>query len=222
MDDGLRTLIRDYVRQADDPYAAVNEIREVLHEASPARTMPVDLVRWIPIDRVTPNDYNPNAVARIEMGLLLKSIEHDGYTQPVVTIHDSDADRYVIVDGYHRYFVMKANEGVLAATGGHLPCTVIDADINGRMASTVRHNRARGKHSMSGMGNMVYEMLRNGMKDADICNELGLEPEELLKLKHITGYSKLYRDHAYSNAWVSKSQIEVAGQRGVDLTVTSG
>jgi len=170
---------------------------------------PVSDVRWVPIEQVEPNDYNPNSVARVEMGLLLTSILHDGYTQPVVTIYDADRDKYVIVDGFHRYFVMLSNEEVRASTGGLLPVVVIDKTISERMASTVRHNRARGKHSVQGMSSMVFKMLDDGMTDAQVCNELGMEPEELLRLKHITGFSKLFADREYNKSWVTRSQIRV-------------
>jgi len=170
---------------------------------------PVSTVKWVPLEQVEPNDYNPNSVARIEMGLLLTSILHDGYTQPVVTIYDADRDKYVIVDGFHRYFVMLSNEEVRASTGGLLPVVVIDKTISERMASTVRHNRARGKHSVQGMSSMVFKMLDDGMTDAQVCNELGMEPEELLRLKHITGFSKLFADREYNKSWVTRSQIRV-------------
>ena len=170
---------------------------------------PVSTVKWVPLEQVEPNDYNPNSVARIEMGLLLTSILHDGYTQPVVTIYDADRDKYVIVDGFHRYFVMLSNEEVRASTGGLLPVVVIDKTISERMASTVRHNRARGKHSVQGMSSMVFKMLDDGMTDAQVCNELGMEPEELLRLKHITGFSKLFADREYNKSWVTRSQVRV-------------
>lgn len=167
------------------------------------------LVRWVPIEKVQANDYNPNAVAKIEMRLLYTSIDHDGYTQPVVTVYDPDIDKYVIVDGFHRYMTMKANDDIRERTGGYLPIVVIEKDINDRMASTVRHNRARGKHSVSGMSKMVFEMLDNGWSDEAICNELGMEAEELLRLKHITGFSKLFADTDYKKAWESKRQIKL-------------
>lgn len=171
---------------------------------------PVDRVRWVPIEKVTPNDYNPNRVATSELALLLKSIEHDGYTQPIVTVYDEEADRYVIVDGFHRYYVALRSAEVLRSTEGMLPIVILNKTMSERMASTVRHNRARGKHTLNGMASMVYTMLEDGLSDADICNELGLEPEELLKLKHVTGYSKLYEGASYSRAWVGPNQIEVA------------
>ncbi len=205
----IEELIRRHVESAPDRVAAINALRETLHALSPCREAPVDFVRLVPIEKVEPNDYNPNSVARVEMGLLLRSIEHDGYTQPVVTIYDAERDRYTIVDGFHRYFVMKSNRGVHDRYHGLLPVTVIDKPINDRMASTVRHNRARGKHSVNGMANMVFKMLEGGMSDADICNELGMEPEELLRLKHITGFSKLFANVEYRKAWMETNQLGV-------------
>lgn len=168
---------------------------------------PINNVQWVDIDKVQANDYNPNAVAKTEMSLLYTSIKHDGFTQPIVTIYDSTLDKYIIVDGFHRYFTLKSSPDLLASTEGKAPVVVIDKDINDRMASTVRHNRARGKHSIAGMSNMVFEMLDNGWSDADICNELGMEPDELVRLKHITGFSKLFKDVQYSQAWKEKNQI---------------
>jgi ParB-like chromosome segregation protein Spo0J len=187
--------------------ALIERARAELHARHPNKSQPVDFVRWIPIEQVEPNDYNPNSVAKIEMGLLYASIKHDGYTQPVVAIYDHERGKYIIVDGFHRYFVMKNNKDIYDQCSGLLPVVVIDKPINNRMASTIRHNRARGKHSIQGMANMVFKMLDNGWQDEDICNELGMEPEELLRLKHITGFSKLFSDKEYNKAWVTKRQI---------------
>jgi ParB-like chromosome segregation protein Spo0J len=170
---------------------------------------PINFVRWIPVEKVHPNDYNPNSVAKIEMGLLYKSIKHDGYTQPIVTIYDQEADQYVIVDGFHRYFTCKTNKDIYERNKGYLPCVVIEKDINERMAATVRHNRARGEHSVAGMGNMVFEMLENGWSESEICNHLGMEPEEILKLKHITGFSRLFENVNYQKSWETKNQIKL-------------
>ena len=169
---------------------------------------PVDDVQWVPIEKVTPNNYNPNAVAKIEMGLLYTSISHDGYTQPVVTYYDEELELYVIVDGFHRYFVCKSCKDVNDSTHGYLPIVVIDKDIADRMASTVRHNRARGAHSIDGMSNIVYNMLEEGRTDAEICNLLGMEAEELLKLKYITGFAKLYEGAGYNKAWKTAGMIK--------------
>ncbi|MCP4261532.1 MAG: ParB-like nuclease domain-containing protein [Planctomycetes bacterium] len=173
---------------------------------------PINSVQWVPIDKVSPNDYNPNSVASTEMRLLYTSIEHDGYTQPIVTIYDKDQDKFIIVDGFHRYYVMKTNKDIYDSTGGKLPIVVIDKAINDRMASTIRHNRARGKHAITGMSSMVFSLLDNGWGDAEICNELGMEPEEILRLKHITGFSKLFKDAEYKKAWESKQQIKLRMQ----------
>lgn len=184
----------------------INEERKVLHEECPIR-QPIDYVMWVPIEKVEPNDYNPNSVATVEMGLLYKSIKKDGYTQPVVTIYDEKRDKYVIVDGFHRYYVCKTKKDIFDRNMGMLPIVIIDKNISERMAATVRHNRARGEHSIDGMSNLVFKMLEDGMSDADVCNELGMEPEELLKLKHLTGFSKLFKDTEYKKAWETKNQI---------------
>lgn len=184
----------------------INEERKVLHEECPIR-QPIDYVMWVPIEKVEPNDYNPNSVATVEMGLLYKSIKKDGYTQPVVTIYDEKRDKYVIVDGFHRYYVCKTKKDIFDRNMGRLPIVVINKNISERMAATVRHNRARGEHSIDGMSNLVFKMLEDGMSDADVCNELGMEPEELLKLKHLTGFSKLFANTEYKMAWETKNQI---------------
>lgn len=193
---------------AEDKRKYIYDLREELHKISPTKGMPVDFIRWVPIEMVTANDYNPNSVAKNEMRLLKTSIMHDGYTQPVVTIWDDEKQLYVIVDGFHRYLTMKTNEDVQAMTGGYLPIVVIEKDINDRMASTVRHNRARGKHSITGMASMVFSMLDNGWSDEAICAELGLEADELLRLKHVTGFSKLFENVEYQKSWKTKLQIQ--------------
>jgi ParB-like chromosome segregation protein Spo0J len=201
--------LRQALQTAENPEALIAEIRQLLHEYSPQKTQPVDLVRWVPIDKVCANDYNPNRVAQVEMRLLYTSIRHDGYTQPVVTVYDKTQDRYIIVDGFHRYYVMKTHKDIYDSCHGLLPVVVIDKPINDRMASTVRHSRARGKHSVQGMSNLVFHMLENGWKDEDICNELGMGPEELLRLKHITGFSKLFQDLEYQKSWVTERQVRI-------------
>ena len=201
--------IKQTFDKAENKIAFINELKEFIHREISEIKQPIDFVRWIPIEKVQPNDYNPNSVAKIEMGLLYKSIKHDGYTQPIVTIYDKEIDKYIIVDGFHRYFTCKNNKDIYERNKGYLPCVVIEKDINERMAATVRHNRARGEHSVSGMSNMVFEMLQNGWSDSDICNHLGMEAEEILKLKHITGFSKLFQDVEYNKAWETKKQIKL-------------
>ncbi len=177
--------------------------------------MPVGAVQWIHISQVRANDYNPNAVAGQEMRLLHTSISEDGYTQPVVAMWDPTVELYIIVDGFHRYTTMRMFADIADATSGYLPVVVLEKDIADRIASTVRHNRARGKHSVAGMGNLVFQMLEQGESDSDIIGKLGLDPEELMRLKHITGYSKLYGPDTqprYSNVLLTGSQMKAKAE----------
>jgi ParB-like chromosome segregation protein Spo0J len=210
-DVGTRVLTDDEREKVEAANAMVRDAYALFGEVFTA-AMPVGKVQWIHIDRVQANDYNPNAVAHQEMKLLHTSISSDGYTQPVVAIYDPDAQggegRYIIVDGFHRYTTMKRYADIYDSTGGYLPVVVIDKPIADRIASTVRHNRARGKHSIQGMGNLVFQMLQEGESDEVVCQKLGLEAEELARLKHVTGYSKLYADVEYSPAVLTKTQQE--------------
>lgn len=170
---------------------------------------PVGAVQWVHVDNVHANEYNPNSVPTEEMRLLHTSISEDGYTQPVVTIYDAAQGLYTIVDGFHRYTVMRKFQDIYDTTGGFLPVVVIDKPIADRIASTVRHNRARGKHSVAGMGSLVFQMLEAGESDETICQKIGVDAEELVRLKHITGYSKLYADRTeYSSAVLTGSQLK--------------
>ena len=208
MKDSLKNLLTKEIN-AEDQISIIEEIKELLHDLSPLKEQPVNRIRWVLIDEVCPNDYNPNSVAKKEMGLLYTSIKHDGYTQPIVTIQDQKTGKYVIIDGFHRYYTAKTNADILERNKGYLPIVVLEKDINDRMASTVRHNRARGMHSIAGMSSMVFTMLENGWSDKEICNELGMGVEELVKLKHITGFSKLFADAEYNKAWESANQIRL-------------
>jgi hypothetical protein len=200
-------LITKWFNEADDKIEFLNELRTFISSLSPQKSQPVDRILWVPVDIVQANDYNPNSVASIEMELLYVSISHDGYTQPIVTVYDKELGKYIIVDGFHRYFIAKTKADISKRINGRIPIVVIDKDITERMASTVRHNRARGEHMVTGMSNLVFQMLDNGMSEAEICQELGMQPEEVLKLKHITGFSKLFANAEYSKAWMTKYQI---------------
>lgn len=201
-------FITDEYEKAENKEQFIQSVREELHKLSEHKD-PIDLVRWIPIEKVVANDYNPNAVAHNEMKLLYTSIHHDGYTQPVVTVYDEEQDLYVIVDGFHRYLITRNYKDIADRNDGKLPCVVIEKSITERMASTVRHNRARGKHSVAGMSDMVLSMLEQGMADEDICKEIGLEADELLRLKHVTGFSKLFENVEYQKAWQTRHQIKL-------------
>jgi ParB-like chromosome segregation protein Spo0J len=159
---------------------------------------PVYNVLRVHIDKVQANDYNPNKVAPPEMELLETSIWEDGYTQPVVTYYDSELDKYIVVDGFHRYTILKTSKRVHEREEGHLPVVVIDKHISDRMASTIRHNRARGSHNIDLMSNIVSELVEMGKGDAWICKHVGMSKDELLRLKQITGLASLFANTSFS------------------------
>ena len=169
---------------------------------------PVYRVLSVPIEKIRANAYNPNAVAPPEMKLLELSIWEDGFTMPVVCYYIAEQDIYEIVDGYHRYTVMLTSERVREREGGMLPIVVIEKDINNRIASTIRHNRARGSHSIELMSNIVVELTEAGMSDAWILRHIGMDKDELLRLKQITGLAALFKDQEFSQAWTEKELEE--------------
>ena len=171
---------------------------------------PISKVRWVPREQVRPNNYNPNVVPQVELQLLQTSILADGITQPVVTYQEGP-EEYSIVDGFHRWSVIGGTEAIRKSTEDMIPIVVIDKPRSERMASTVRHNRARGAHTVQGMSQLVYGMLNEGMSDAEICNALGMQPDELIRLKHVTGFALLFKDAKYSREMLSMHQIEAKG-----------
>ena len=158
-------------------------------------------VRAVPFDKIVPNTYNPNTVAPPEMRLLYDSIREDGYTMPIVCYHDRENDTYIIVDGFHRWRIMRDYPDIYEREKGMLPVSVIDKPISGRMASTVRHNRARGTHSVDLMSNIIKELHEVGRSDAWISRHLGMDRDEILRLKQITGLAALVRDTDFGKAW---------------------
>lgn len=168
---------------------------------------PVYNVLRVPVEKVQANDYNPNRVAPPEMALLETSIWEDGYTQPVVTYYDSENDKYIVVDGFHRYRILKESKRVYEREEGHLPIVVIDKEIGDRMASTIRHNRARGTHNIELMSTIVSELVEMGKGDAWICKHIGMSKDELLRLKQITGLASLFANKDFSEAWEANSDI---------------
>lgn len=162
---------------------------------------PVYNVLRVPLEKVQANNYNPNSVAPPEMALLETSIWEDGYTQPVVTYYDNEADKYIVVDGFHRYLTCKKSKRIREREEGHLPIVVIEKDISDRMASTIRHNRARGSHSIDLMSNIVAELVDVGKSDAWILKHIGMTPDELLRLKQITGVAALFQNDDFSDSW---------------------
>lgn len=162
---------------------------------------PVYSVRAVPIEQIRPNEYNPNAVAPPEMRLLYDSIKEDGYTMPIVCYYNAEDDMYDIVDGFHRYRIMLEHDDIRMREGGMLPVSVIDKPIDERMASTIRHNRARGSHDVDLMSNIISELHEIGRSDAWIAKHLGMDTDEILRLKQITGLATLFKDSEFSRAW---------------------
>ena len=162
---------------------------------------PVYNVIPVPMNKVKANDYNPNAVAPPEMELLETSIWEDGYTQPIVTVYDEENDIYVVVDGFHRFLTMQNSERIREREKGLLPCVVLDKAIGDRMASTIRHNRARGAHNVELMSSIVSELVEMGKGDRWICKHIGMSADELLRLKQITGVAALFSNADFSQSW---------------------
>jgi len=192
---------------------AINKIRKALVNHSPFKHEPVDCVQWIRSDLVSANDYNPNSVAPPEMKLLEHSISEDGYTQPIVSWEKDDG--YEVVDGFHRHRVGKESPIVRERVHGYLPAVVINGDRQDkgdRMASTIRHNRARGEHRVESMAEIVVELKRRFWNDEKIAKELGMEPDEVLRLTQVTGLAGLFADREFSQAWEADSFKEIEGE----------
>lgn len=162
---------------------------------------PVYNVIAVPVEKIKANTYNPNAVAPPEMKLLYESIKADGYTMPVVCYYSKAQDIYVIVDGFHRYRIMLEHQDIYDREKGMLPVSVIDKPIDQRMASTIRHNRARGSHDVELMSNIVKELHELGRSDSWISKHLGMDKDEILRLKQITGLAALFKDVKFGKAW---------------------
>jgi ParB-like chromosome segregation protein Spo0J len=200
---------------------AINAIRLELHKYSPFIAEPVDCVLWVPSGDVTANDYNPNSVAPPEMRLLETSIGEDGYTQPIVTWMDNGHRE--VIDGFHRHRVGVECGSVRKRIMGYLPVTTVNqerTDRGDRIASTIRHNRARGKHKIAAMSDIVIELKRRNWTDEKIGRELGMDPDEVLRLTQITGLAEMFLDSDFTQSWdtdeVSESEIVLADEPEVD------
>lgn len=186
----------------DSKIEVINQLKLLLHSISPLRGEPVDCVLWVRNETVQANDYNPNSVAPPEMKLLEISITEDGYTQPIVTFKDDD--RRTVVDGFHRNRVGKESEKVRARVKGYLPVVTINEDREDkgdRIAATIRHNRARGKHRIDAMSEIVVDLKRRNWSNEKIARDLGMDPDEVLRLSQISGLAEMFADHTFSEAW---------------------
>lgn len=166
-----------------------------------ANKSPVYNIIAVPVEKIKPNNYNPNKVAPPEMRLLYDSIKADGYTMPIVCYYDKENDEYIIVDGFHRYRIMLDYADIYEREGGLMPVSVINKPLDQRMASTIRHNRARGSHDVDLMSNIVRDLHELGRSDAWIAKHLGMDKDEILRLKQITGLTALFKDVNFGRAW---------------------
>jgi ParB-like chromosome segregation protein Spo0J len=188
--------------ELEDQVDTVNELRKLLHAVSPFKDEPVDCVLWEPAEDVKANDYNPNSVEPPEMELLRVSIMSDGFTQPIVTNREEEA--CIVIDGFHRNRVGKECKDVKERVKGYLPIVQIktsQTDLSDRMAATIRHNRARGKHRVDAMSEIVLELKRRNWSDDKIGRELGMDPDEVLRLTQISGLAEMFADQEFSEAW---------------------
>jgi len=224
----LRPLIQELAPLGDEErLAVINAVRLELNALSPLAAEPVDCVLWVDAGAVESNDYNPNNVSPPEMRLLERSIEADGYTQPIVCWPVNG--HYEVIDGFHRNRVGKESAAVRSRLHGYLPITVINAerqDRGDRIAATIRHNRARGKHQVEAMSDIVLELKRRNWSDEKIGNELGMDPDEVLRLTQIQGLAEMFKDRAFSEAWEAaeihaEDDLEIL-EENADGAVTEG
>lgn len=194
--------------ELDSKIEVINTIKRKLHAVSPFKDEPVDCVVWVKGDKVTANDYNPNSVAPPEMKLLERSIGEDGYTQPIVSWARDGV--FEVVDGFHRNRVGKESAAIRKRVHGYLPLTVINGtreDLGDRMASTIRHNRARGKHKVESMSDIVIELKRRNWTDERICRDLGMDQDEVLRLCQITGLAEMFSNQEFSASWDVEGEV---------------
>lgn len=188
----------------------LNQLKLHIHSLSPFKNEPVDCVIWVPNERVQANSYNPNSVAPPEMELLKTSIVQDGYTQPIVAWDQTD--RFEVVDGFHRNRVGKECEEVRHRVHGFLPLVVINTErqeLDDRMVSTIRHNRARGKHNVDSMSDIVVELKRRNWTDSKITKNLGMDVDEVLRLCQVSGLTEMFKDADFSSSWQTAAQANV-------------
>lgn len=192
---------------------AINNIKIALHEISPFKNEPVDCVVWVKNGDIVANDYNPNSVAPPEMKLLETSISEDGYTQPIVTFPREDAIE--VVDGFHRHRVGKESKIITQRVMGYLPIVKIKPSqegVDNRMAATIRHNRARGKHKVDSMSEIVLELKRRNWSDKKIADKIGMDQDEILRLTQLGGMAEMFADHEFTEAW----EVEMTDYESLD------
>lgn len=199
---GLISRYFSQTRTEEETIQALNYLRRVLHEVSPFSQEPVDCVLWVKADELVPNDYNPNVMAPSEKKLLKQSLEKDGFTQPIVV--SKEGNNFIVLDGFHRRLLCKG-AGLARRLRGWLPVTCINPERKGQaecIAATIRHNRARGKNQIMSMSDIVRDLSRLGWADERIAAELGMDQDEVLRLKQISGLTELFQGEKFSSAWI--------------------
>lgn len=205
MSKDISKVVDEYLESFSDMKSkidAINQLKTLIHRHSPFRDEPVDCVLWVDAESVTANDYNPNSMSATEKKLLERSIEMDGFTQPVVVARQQE--QYLVVDGFHRHLISVANPQIHQRLHGYLPVTLINVSRQGkkeRIAATIRHNRARGKHQIAAMSDIVRDLYRLGWDDRRIGQELGMDSDEVLRLKQISGLAEIFINDSFSQAW---------------------
>lgn len=203
----LKHMLKKEFENAEDKVSFLNEIRKFLHSLSPFKHNPCDLVLWVKLENVKPNDYNPNVVPKTEFRLLYHSIKKDGYTMPIVAFDNSDGT-FTIIDGYHRYLVSKTFDDIKETNKGFIPISLVfGKNREDKIASTIRHNRARGQHQIVRMPSIILDLLKN-WNEEKIVEELGVDKEEIERVKIFTGYSSFFKNHTYNKAWIPRFVLE--------------
>ena len=222
--DELKRIIKTETQSLNlkEKVTYINELREYIHEISPFKNEPVDFVKWVYNENVVANDYNPNKVAPPEMELLEVSIMNDGYTQPIVTWSNEEKGKTEVIDGFHRNRVGKESKIVNSRIKGYLPVVDIRKEQSGkndRIASTIRHNRARGKHQVNAMSEIVIELKNRNWTNKRISKQLGMDEEEVLRLCQISGLEHLFTDNDFSKAWEAVDSNEAYEEITDEVTI---
>lgn len=203
--DHISSILDKFLTALDDDelIEAINHLKMVISSRSPFKSNPIDRVQWLKYDQLIPNDYNPNSMAPPEKKLLELSIQENGFTQPII-VKNTDAG-WMIIDGYHRHSIIKNNKMIREKNKGCVPVVVLEQTERPLLiAATVRHNRARGSHQINLMSELVKELSQLGLTDFDIGKKLGMDDDEVLRLKQITGLRELFSSVEFSNAWTVK------------------
>lgn len=221
MKNELKNILKHIKKlDVDKQIEYINEIKVLLHEISPFNGQPVDCVLWVKNDNVFANDYNPNSVAPPEMELLRLSIANDGYTQPIVSMQ-TDNNKREVIDGFHRNRVGKECKDIQSKVLGYLPVVTIretQENKGDRIASTIRHNRARGKHRIDAMSEIVLDLKKRNWSDKKIAKQLGMDQDEVLRLKQLTGLAELFKNIDFTEAWEAEildKEIEIINEENI-------